>query len=62
MDKNLSFKISWLDKEEKFLVKTLWKGEVTEENKFEGHHEAMLFISDEMSMCLTCQEEWTLTY
>ena len=62
MERKLSFKISWIDEEEKFLVKTIWNREVTEEHKFDGHHEAMLFISDKMAMCLTCQEEWTLTY
>ena len=58
----LSFKISWINEEEKFLVKTFWNGEVTDENKFDGHQDALLFISDEMSMCLTCGEEWTFTY
>ena len=61
MDK-LSFKISWIDEEEKFLVKTLFNGKVTEENKFEFHGDAMDFISNEMAICLTCQEDWTVSY
>lgn len=62
MEKKLSFKISWIDKESKFLVQTFYGGEIEAENKFDGHQEAMLFISENMSMCLTCQEEWTFSY
>lgn len=58
----LSFKISWLGEEEKFLVKMLSDGVVEEEHKFEFHPDAMEYISDTMAMCQTCQEEWTFTY
>lgn len=58
----LSFKVSWLQDEEKFLVKQMNGSEVEEECKFSSHGEAMDYISDTMAMCLTCQEEWTFTY
>lgn len=58
----LSFKISWLQDEEKFLVKQMNGKEVEEEQKFDSHLDAMEYISDTMAMCQTCQEEWLLTY
>lgn len=58
----LSFKISWLQDEEKFLVKQMNGKEVEEEQKFDSHLAAMEYISDTMAMCQTCQEEWSLIY
>ena len=58
----LSFKISWLEDEEKFLVKQMHGNVVEEEHKFDYHLDAMAYISETMAMCLTCQEDWLLTY
>ena len=58
----LSFKVFWLQDEEKFLVKQMNGKEVEEEQKFDSHLDAMKYISDTMAMCQTCQEEWSLTY
>lgn len=58
----LSFKISWIDEEEKFLVKQMSDNVVEEECKFDSHLAAMEYISDTMGMCQTCQEDWSLTY
>lgn len=57
-----SFKISWLDQEEQFLVKLLCNGEVVEENKFPFHHYAFEYISETMAGLMLAGEEWTLTY
>lgn len=58
----LSFKVSWLQDEEKFLVKQMSDGVVEEEHKFKFHGDAMEYISDTMAMCQTCQEDWTFAY
>lgn len=58
----LSFKVSWLQDEEKFLVRQMSNGVVEEEHKFDSHPDAMGYISDTMAMCQTCQEEWSFTY
>lgn len=58
----LSFKVSWLEEEEKFLVQQLSDNVVEEEHKFAFHSEAMEHISNIMSMCLTCQETWVFNY
>lgn len=58
----LSFKVSWLEDEEKFLVQQLSDNVVEEECKFASHSDAMGHISDIMSMCLTCQETWVFNY
>jgi hypothetical protein len=58
----LSFKVSWLQDEEMFLVKQMSDGVVEEEHKFEFHGDAMEYISNTMGMCQTCQEDWTFTY
>lgn len=58
----LSFKISWLQSEEKFLVKQMNGNVVEEECKFASHIDALEYVSDTMAMCQTCQEEWSLTY
>lgn len=58
----LSFKVSWLQDEEKFMVKQMSDGVVEEEHKFKFHGDAMEYISDTMSMCQTCQEDWTFIY
>jgi len=58
----LSFKVSWLQDEEKFLVKQMSDGVVEEEHKFAFHGDAMEYISDTMAMYQTCQEDWTLSY
>ena len=58
----LSFKVSWLQDEEKFLVKQMSDGVVEEEQKFDSHLNAMEYISDTMAMCQTCQEDWTFSY
>ena len=58
----LSFKISWIDEEEKFLVKQMSDNAVEKECKFDSHLAAMEYISDTMGMCQTCQEDWLLTY
>lgn len=58
----LSFKVSWLEDEEMFLVKQMSDGVVEEEHKFEFHGDAMEYISETMAMCQTCQEDWTFTY
>lgn len=58
----LSFKVSWLQDEEMFLVKQMSDGVVEEENKFASHPDAMEYISETMAMCQTCQEDWTLSY
>ena len=60
--KKLSFTISWIQEEEVFLVQTLNGNEIESEDKFISHNEAMEYISDTMSDCLTCQETWHLTY
>lgn len=58
----LSFKISWIDEEEKFLVKQMSDNAVEEEHRFASHMDAMEYISETMAMCQTCQEDWSLTY
>ena len=58
----LSFKISWLQDEEQFLVKQMSDNAVEEEHRFASHMDAMEYISGTMAMCQTCQEEWTFTY
>ena len=58
----LSFKISWLQDEEQFLVKQMSGNAVEKERRFASHMDAMGYISDTMAMCQTCQEEWTFTY
>ena len=58
----LSFKVSWLEDEEKFLVQQLSDNVVEEERKFGSHLHAMEYISDTMGMCLTCQETWVFNY
>lgn len=58
----LSFKVSWLENEEMFLVQRLCDNVVKEEYKFVSHSEAMVHISNIMSMCLTCQETWVFNY
>lgn len=58
----ISFKVSWLQDEEKFLVKQMSDGVVVEEQKFYSHLDAMEYVSDTMIMCQTCQEDWTFTY
>lgn len=58
----LSFKIYWIDEEEKFLVKQMSDNVIEKECKFDSHIAAMEYISDTMGMCQTCQEDWSLTY
>ena len=58
----LSFKVSWMQNEEVFLVKQLNDNVVEEELKFKFHHDVMEYISETMGMCQTCQEDWTFSY
>ena len=61
-ERKLSFKISWIDEEEVFLVKELFDGVVTEEKKLHWQSDVMDYIAEEMAMCQTWQEEWTFSY
>lgn len=60
--KKTSFKISWLDDEEVFLVKQLYGNEVVEERRFEWHCEVYEYIANEQEMLQIAGETWTLTY
>ena len=57
-----SFKISWIDQEQKFIVKLLGDGEVLEEHKFDGSHDVFDYIEDTASGLMIMGEDWTMSY